>query len=124
MPAQNETSEIIYSWNCNTVEVYPTLGDNTNVIYLVNWNVTGRINYLTNLITSTKSGDIELNTENLQNFIPFNQITSEQTTDWAKATMGESQVSMLEDMIASEIESLKNPVSITMVVPDPPITNL
>ena len=32
---------IEYNWNCRTVDVHPTEGDETNVVYNVHWEVTG-----------------------------------------------------------------------------------
>jgi hypothetical protein len=120
MPEQNETSEIIYNWNCNTVDVYPTQGEFNNIIYRVHYIVRGGIDYSTNAITATKIGTVILNTNNVTNFIPFNELTSEQTIAWTKATLGEVEVLAIETYIANQIELLRNPVSITMVVPDPP----
>lgn len=120
MPTENENSEIIYNWNCNTVDVYPTQGDYTNIIYNVHYNVIGGINYSTQPIIASSRGTQLLNTDNVTNFIPFDQLTSEQTIAWTKAAMGEEMILAIETNIANQIESLKNPISITKVVPDPP----
>jgi hypothetical protein len=120
MPEQTEISEIIYNWNCNRVDIYPTLGDYTNVIHNVHYNVIGGINYSTTPITASSFGMQILNTENVADFIPFNELTSEQTVAWTKAAMGEEKVLAIETSIANQIEALKNPVSITVTVPDPP----
>jgi hypothetical protein len=113
-------SEIIYNWNCNTVDVYPTQGEFDNIIYRVHYIVTGGIDYSTNAITATRPGTQVLNTENVANFIPFNELTSEQTVAWTKSAMGEEMVLAIEADIANQIELLRNPVSITVTVPDPP----
>jgi hypothetical protein len=120
MPEQNETSEIIYNWNCNTVDVYPTQGEFNNIIYRVHYIVRGGIDYSTNAKTVTRTGTQVLNTESVTNFIPFNELTSEQTIAWTKSAMGAEMVLAIETDIANQIELLRNPVSITMVVPDPP----
>ncbi len=31
----------IYNWNCKTVDVHPTEGSETDVVYNVHWIVTG-----------------------------------------------------------------------------------
>jgi hypothetical protein len=120
MPTENENSEIIYTWNCNTVDVYPIQGDYTNVIYNVHYNVIGGINYSTQPIIGSSGGTQLLNTDNVASFIPFDQLTSEQTVAWTKSAMGEAMITEIENDIANQIESLKNPISITKVVPDPP----
>ena len=120
MPIENENSEIIYTWNCNTVDVYPTHDGLQNVVYNVHYNVVGGINYSTQPIIGSSGGTQLLNTDNVASFIPFDQLTSEQTVAWTKAAMGEEMVLAIETNIANQIESLKNPISITKVVPDPP----
>lgn len=113
-------NEIIYNWNCNRVDVYPTQGEFTNVIHKIHYVVTGGIDYSTVPITAMCMGTIPLNTDGITNFVPFDELTSEQTVNWTKTGMGEEMVFAIESDIANQIEALKNPVSITMVVPDPP----
>lgn len=113
-------NEIIYNWLCNTVDVYPIQGELTNVIYRVHYRVSGGIDYSTTPITASRIGTQGLNTDVVTNFIPFDQLTSEQTIAWTKSAMGETLVAEIEAEIANQIELQKNPVSVTMVVPDPP----
>lgn len=120
MPEQTQNSEIIYTWKCNTVDVYPIHGDLQNVVHNVHYNVIGEINYSIQSITTSKFGMQPLNVDNVTNFVPFDELTSEDIVAWTKAAMGAEAVSYIEYDIASQIELLKNPVSVTMVVPDPP----
>lgn len=114
-------NEIIYNWNCNTVDKYPTLGELTDVIHRVHWVVTGGVDYETSQPTIARSiGTQDLNTDNVQDFIPFGEITSVNTTLWVKSAMGAEMVANIESTIANQIELLKNPISVTTVVPDPP----
>lgn len=112
-------SEIIYNWNCNTVDIYPKNRDYTDVVYNVHYAVTGtdvsESSFQANII-----GTQILDIKNITNFIPFYELTSEQTVAWTKSTMGEAGVSAIENSIAEQIALLKTPVSITVVVPDPP----
>jgi hypothetical protein len=112
-------SEIIYNWNCNTVDVYPKNGEYTDVVYNVHyavWGTDGSEASIQANIIGTQILDIK----NITDFIPFNELTSEQTVAWTKSTMGEERVLEIENNIAEQIALLKNPVSITLVVPDPP----
>ena len=113
-------NEIIYNWSCNTVDVYPKQGEYDNIIYRVHYIVTGGIDYSTNAKTATRIGIQALNTDGITNFIPFSELTSEQTVAWTKSAMGEEMVLAIETDIAEQIELLRNPVSITVTVPDPP----
>jgi len=112
-------SEIIYNWNCNTVDIYPKNGDYTDVVYNVHYAVTGtdtsESSFQANII-----GTQMLDIKNITDFIPFYELTSEQTVAWTKSTMGEDIVLSIENAIAEQIAILRTPVSITVTIPDPP----
>lgn len=119
MATKSKASEIIYNWNCNTVDIYPKDGDYTDVVYNVHYIVTGTDDSVPP-ISSNRIGTQMLDIKNITNFIPFYELTSEQTVAWTKSTMGEDGVLAMENSIAEQIALLKTPVSITVIVPDPP----
>ena len=104
---------INYEWDCRTVDVYPSKEDLTNVIYNVHYRVTGTDE---DNISETIIGTIGLNTENIIDFISIDQLTNDNVVVWVKETMGEDQVSSIENAIASTIDDKKNPKSITMTI--------
>ena len=116
MATQSTISEITYTWICNTVDVYPTQGDYTNLVHNVYYIVLGELTNDTE-ITSTKVGKQTLDTTNVTNFIPFDELTNEQIVTWTKSAMGEELVLAIETDIANQIELLRNPVSVTMTIP-------
>ena len=103
---------IIYDWNCKTVDVHPQEKEQTNVVYNVHWTVTGT------------DGDYSSNAIGTQivplseggAFIPFEDLTNEIVVEWTKEAMGEETVESIEAGIASQIESLINPTSVTMTI--------
>ena len=103
---------IIYDWNCKTVDVHPQEKEQTNVVYKVHWVVTG------------VDGDYSSNAIGTQivplseggPFIPFEDLTNEIVVEWTKEAMGEETVASIEAGIASQIESLINPTSVTMTI--------
>ena len=105
---------ITYDWNCKTVDVYPQEEGETNVVYNVHWVVSGtKEDYLaTNIGTQI----VTLNPET--EFIPFDELTNEVVVDWTKKAMGEEQVEAIEGSIASQIDELENPTSVTMTIED------
>jgi len=103
---------ITYDWNCKTVDVHPQEEGQTDVVYNVHWIVTGT------------DGDYSSNAIGTQivplseggAFIPFEDLTNEIVVEWTKEAMGEETVESIEAGIASQIESLINPTSVTMTI--------
>lgn len=101
-----------YDWNCKTVDVYPQAEGETNVVYNVHWIVTGTEGDYT--VNSVGTQVVALDTETT--FIPFEDLTNEIVVGWTKEAMGEDQVQAIEDSIASQIDELENPTSVTMTI--------
>jgi alkyl hydroperoxide reductase subunit AhpF len=106
---------INYNWNCETVDVYPTEGELKDVVYNVHWIVTG-VNDSVPPVQSNIYGTQVLNTSDITNFIPVDQLTNGEIVAWTQSAMGEEQVALIEANIANQIELLINPVSITMTI--------
>lgn len=103
---------IIYDWNCKTVDVHPQEEGQTDVVYNVHWVVTGTDgDYSSNAIGTQVVPLSEGST-----FIPFENLTNEIVVEWTKEAMGEETVESIEAGIASQIESLINPTSVTMTI--------
>lgn len=112
--------EVNYNWNCKTVDVYPSDGDLTDVVYNVHWIVTGTDDSVPP-VQATIYGTQILNVEDITPFIPFDQLTNEGVVAWTKSAMGEEQVASIEANIANQIELLINPVSVTMAIGGPAV---
>ena len=103
---------ITYDWNCKTVDVHPQEDKQTDVVYNVHWIVTGTNgDYSSNAIGTQVVPLSEGST-----FIPFEDLTNEIVVEWTKEAMGEETVESIEAGIASQIESLINPTSVTMTI--------
>ena len=110
---------IEYNWNCRTVDVHPTEGDETNVVYNVHWEVTGISNELDSQDEPYQSNSVgtQVVTYNPENeFIPFDDLTNEIVVAWTKDAMGEELVSSIEEKLSQQIESQINPTSITKTI--------
>jgi len=106
---------IKYDWNCKTVDVYPKDGDFTDVVYNVHWIVTGYDNSVPP-VQANIYGTQSLNTSDITNFIPFDELTNNEIVAWTQSAMGQEQTSQIEDNIANQIAFLINPVSMTMTI--------
>jgi hypothetical protein len=110
---------ITYDWNCKTVDAYIEQAGNDDVVYNVHWRVTGTTEQEGEQYSSTNIGTQQLNTADVTDFIPFDEVTNEQVVAWTQSAMGEEQVTSIEESIASSIDLEINPVSITLTVGDP-----
>jgi len=110
---------INYNWNCKTVDAYPKEADKTDVVYNVHWIVTGVSNQVDtegNPYTAKNIGTQVLNTSDITNFIPFDQLTNEKITGWTKVAMGSESVANIESSIEKAIDSLITPTSVTLTI--------
>ena len=108
-----------FEWNCRTVDVHPTEGEYTDVVYNVHWRVTGTSDQVDpegNAYTSTSIGTQVLDTSTITDFIPFADLTNAEVVQWTKDTMGTEQVDAIEAGIESSISEEINPTSITMTI--------
>lgn len=108
-----------YTWNCRTVDAYPTHTDEngvteSQVVYNVHWRVTGSdgVNEATVIGTQT------LETEDLSGFTAFESVTHEQMVAWTQAAMGEERVAELEASLDKQLEELATPSSVTLTIAD------
>jgi hypothetical protein len=108
-----------FDWNCKTVDVYPTSGDNTDVVYNVHWRVTGTSDQVDadgNAYTATSIGTQTLSTEEIVDFVAFEDLTNEVVAGWVQAAMGEEAVANLEASLTNQIDALITPTSVTKTI--------
>ena len=106
-----------YSWNCRTVDCYPTFDDETDVVYNVHWRITAtssEVDANDNPYTSSIYGTETISTEDIENFIPFADLTNTIVTEWCETTMGEEKVAEMKTSLDANIESQINPTSVTL----------
>ncbi len=115
-----------YNWNCKTVDCYPEQNNETDVVYNVHWIVTGtsdEVDPQGNPYSTTSIGTQTLDTSQITNFIPFEDLTNDEVTTWTKGAMGEEQVANIEASIDKQIQNLITPTSVTLTIkePKPPV---
>ena len=101
------------NWNCKTIDVYTDEHNgHEQVIYNVHW----RVSKEDEEYSASSYGSQSLNTEDIQDFIPFDDVTSEMVEGWVKDAMGEEKVSDIEESLNQQIEKEKNPSSETITL--------
>jgi hypothetical protein len=111
-----------YNWNCKTVDAYPQDGEYTDLVYNVHWIVTGvsdELNPEGIAYSATSIGTQTLDTSEVTDFIPFEDLTNEQVVAWTKGAMGEEQVASIEASIQSQINALITPTTVTLTIGEP-----
>ena len=111
-----------YDWNCKTVDCYPEQNNEADVVYNVHWIVTGTSDQLNPegiAYSATSIGTQSLDTSQITNFIPFDQLTNDEVVAWTKGAMGDEQVASIEASIQSQIDSLITPTSVTLTIGEP-----
>jgi hypothetical protein len=108
---------MLYSWDCRTVDTYPTQGELTDVVYNVHWRLTGAEGEHSATVIGTQS----LTAENIQpeGFIPFESLTHEQVIAWVEESMGEDRVAELKASVDSQVAALITPTSVTKTITEP-----
>jgi hypothetical protein len=110
---------ITFNWNCTTVEVLLTEGSYSDVVYNVEWILTGTSDQVDgdgNPYESFLEGWEVLDTDNITEFVAFEDLTNEMVAQWVKDAMGPTQVSMLESNIQNNIDVQINPVTAIMKI--------
>jgi len=117
----------IFNWDCKTVDAYPLVGEDSDVVYNVHWIVTGVSDQLDPQGNPYQARSIStqvLSTDDITDFIPFEDLTNEIVVEWTKGAMGEFDVTSVEDGIQNSIDLQITPVSVTLIVggePQPPV---
>ncbi len=99
-----------YTWNNKTVDTYPDLDGNADVIFNVHWRLTGEDE---NGNVGSVYGTQSLDTSDLSDFTAFADITEDMINGWVEAAMGSEEVQAKKDAIDAQIEQKINPTVVT-----------
>ena len=112
-------AENTYSWDCKTVDCYPTFEDNTDVVYNVHWRINATSSQLDkedNPYTATVYGTQSLSVDDISDFIPFNDLDNATVSGWVEDVWGEDKVAEMKSGLDSQIADQINPKSVTLEV--------
>ena len=108
-----------YSWNCRTVDCYPTFDEQSDVVYNVHWRLTAtsdQVDSNDNPYVASVYGTQAISTDDIENFIPFADLTNTTVTGWVETVMGEDKVAEMKTNLDNNIESQINPTSVTLQI--------
>jgi len=109
-----------YTWDVSTVDTYPTLDGNADVVYNVHWRLTAEDDANQdadgNNWTASSYGTQSVDTSDLSSFTSFADLTSSDVQGWVEAAMGEEAVTALKAGLDAQIEAKINPTSVTKTI--------
>ena len=109
-----------YTWDVSTVDTYPTLESNADVVYNVHWRLTAEDDANQdadgNNWTATVYGTQSVDTSDLSSFTAFADLTSSDVQGWVEAAMGADEVQSLKDVLDAQIALLITPTSVTKTI--------
>jgi len=117
---------ITYTWNCHTVDTYPTHSDSqdpentqNDVVYNVHWSLSGQM--IHNDVTQSSSviGTQTISTDNLSSFVSFDDLTHDEVVAWTTGSMLSQNTSSVDNLKASVSSSINQkiyPVSVTKYI--------
>jgi hypothetical protein len=109
-----------YTWDCKTVDTYPTLDGNADVVYNVHWRLTAEDDANQdadgNNWTATSYGTQSVDTSDLSSFTAFADLTSSDVQGWVETAMGSEAVQNLKDGLDAQIALKITPTSVTKTI--------
>ena len=111
---------INYTWDVSTVDTYPTLESNADVVYNVHWRLTAEDDANQdadgNNWTASSYGTQALDTADISSFTSFADLSASDVQGWVEAAMGEEAVQNLKDGLDAQIALKITPTSVTKTI--------
>lgn len=105
--------EVIYSWLFSNFRVQRVQNTLEDVIITVDWRRVAQ----SDTLTADIYGQVSLTTPDPENFIPFDQITEQQVTDWVVQALTPAQVAEWDASLATNLEQQRNPPVVNLSAP-------
>ena len=102
-----------YQWNVVQMDAYPLRDELENVVFTVHWTLVGTEGDYTGSVYGSQS----VNSDDIVEFTPYEDLTKEQVISWVKDAMGEEVVAAHEDNVARQIEEQKAPKVVNPPLP-------
>ena len=111
---------INYTWDVSTVDTYPTLESNADVVYNVHWRLTAEDDANQdadgNNWTATSYGTQSVDTSDLSSFTAFADLSASDVQGWVETAMGSDDVTALKTGLDAQIALLITPTSVTKTI--------
>ena len=109
-----------YTWNVSTVDTYPTLDGNADVVYNVHWRLTAEDDANQdadgNNWTATSYGTQSVDTSDLSSFTAFADLSASDVQAWVEAGLTADTVTAMKASLDDQIALLITPTSVTKTI--------
>ena len=109
-----------YTWNVSTVDTYPTLDDNADVVYNVHWRLTATDDANNdadgNAYTSSVYGTCSLDTSDISSFTAFADLSASTVQGWVEGTFGADDVAAKKESLDANIALQITPTSVQKTI--------
>ena len=109
-----------YTWDVSTVDTYPTLEGNADVVYNVHWRLNAEDDANQdadgNNWTATVYGTQSVDTADIADFTAFADLTASDVQGWVEAAMGADAVTALKAGLDAKIAEKITPTSVTKTI--------
>lgn len=93
------------TWKISNVKVYNTLDGNSDVIYLVNYNVTATDD---NGNVYVLPEEAMVDTSSITDFVPFEDLTEEVVLGWVTTNLGTDVVAAIDQAAENALSNMLN----------------
>ena len=106
---------IKYTWNCNTVETYPTSSGFNDVVFEVHWRLKASdvINEVSQSYDVVGTQAIDVSSLDSGSFIEWDNLKEKDVIGWVTASMGSEVVTAHKTAASSSLLEIANPVVVT-----------
>lgn len=109
-----------YTWDVSTVDTYPTLDGNADVVYNVHWRLNAEDDANQdadgNNWKASSYGTQALDTADISSFTSFADLTSSDVQGWVEAALTEEKVTELKSGLDAQIAEKITPTSVTKTI--------
>jgi hypothetical protein len=111
--------DITYEWNFNPLQSYPSASGQTDVVFMVHWQLYGSTGSLedSTYYAGSVIGAQPVTYSSGSEFIPFNSLTKEIVYNWVTGAMGQDEINMYYQNIENQIQDSITPKIITQQAP-------
>jgi hypothetical protein len=102
-----------YTWVINSLECYPTLEQQQNVVCNIFYYVVGTDG--TNTVSI--SGNQAINYISNNSFTPYESLTEAQIITWLQEEIGNNQIIAIQNALDVQLNGLSNPIKIKPKLP-------
>lgn len=102
-----------FVWSINSMPAYSQIDGQSDVVFLVNWTLTGTQGD----VTSTTQGEQPVSYTAGEPFTPYDQLTETQVIGWVQTGLGPEGVAAAELKVQTSIDNIINPPVVYLPLP-------